>query len=169
MPFDSVTGPRYGKLGGRPKGWVSGGEKAWRQRVAALHRNGETPGDVMIDNMLFWYKRTDLIKRTLARFLSDDKKLSLEERKRVLELLERYTVARDKSQECAKDAAPYVHPKLQSVTITPDELPDIEGLSALTDDKLAEIVARGMSAALEKRDAGMVDVTPVKGRITARK
>lgn len=88
-----------------------------RARADALTAAGETPLDIMIDNMLFWYQRAQLMEDKIARMreIADGDEAGL---KRALKLLEQFVAARANAQSCAVDAAPYMHPKLQSLALT---------------------------------------------------
>jgi len=123
---------RNGMKGGRPTGPTT---KISRARAIALVEQGNSPLDVMIDNMHFWHYRTrDLedgikkllveIKHPMQNSTSDDVKLYLKQRQRALEMYEMFVTARHESQKCAGDAAPYCHPKLASIEMPARERPD---------------------------------------------
>lgn len=158
-----------GRLGGRPKGIPRGpAQRMWQQYIDMLIRTENSPGHIMIKNMLFWNGKVQTLEMAVAKLLQSGP-MSPDLRERLVGLLERYNEARDKAMFCAEKAAPYIHPKLASISL--QDAPDVEitDIESLTDDKLAEIVTRGMRAAMEQHEAGMVNVTPGSYRQIAKR
>jgi len=96
MPRGSKPGEHRG---GRRKGTPNKATAARQVQVAA---SGKTPLDVMLDNMRFAHEQAE-------RLMED-----LNEGSATTQLSE-VMKWRQIAQEAAKDAAPYVHPKLSSV------------------------------------------------------
>lgn len=115
-----------GKKGGRPPSHLT---KMTRRKADELAHKNETPLDIMIDNMNFWRKKAakftddmeaveDIIQsyaniqktpETLEKFMA-----LLKDRN---ELMRKMLTARENAQSCAVDAAPYVHPRFQSIAV----------------------------------------------------
>lgn len=93
------------KTGGRQKGTRNKATAARQEQVAA---EGVTPLDVMLENMRFAHKHA---AEVLAKVMSLEPEASGEGLDAYRELLRFRQIA----QDCAKDAAPYVHPKLASI------------------------------------------------------
>lgn len=92
MPRGSAPGERRG---GRKKGVPNKKTAALQEQVAST---GMTPLEVMLDNMRFAYDQ--------AQELADSADPEDQVKLRTL---------RGIAQDCAKDAAPYLHPKLTSI------------------------------------------------------
>ena len=116
--------PAYGadKL---PMGQRGGGRKPnainklTRVRAHELVATGNAPLDLMLKNMKFYEKLSDDLKVRLFAVL--DKMMAAPQIdpadiRAMQELTNNHFIARDKSQGCAVDAAPYVHPRLASIT-----------------------------------------------------
>jgi hypothetical protein len=99
------------RRGGRAKGVPNRASQARQKRVA---ETGITPLEVMLENMRFAHSGA----QALVERLGKAKKLDGEAFAAWRELIR----LRSFSQDCAKEAAPYVHPKLTSVehTTPPD-------------------------------------------------
>lgn len=91
------------KTGGRKKGSINKATKAVREKVLAT---GLDPVEVMRDNMKFAHEEAAKI---IARLLED---CGVPEG---FNMLREVLSLREQSQECAKDLAPYVHPKLSTI------------------------------------------------------
>jgi hypothetical protein len=64
-------------------------------------------------NMLFWCNETEaLVERIQSLAAKED---DPQQRREIVGMLRALLSARENAQRCAVDAAPYVHPKLQSV------------------------------------------------------
>lgn len=120
---------------GRPKGTGKSTalSRISRRKAAQLCAEDESPLDVMIDNMLHWRRQAlkygvllDEKHELLMRFKAVE--INEETLKQFMTLLREHTAvankmleARERSQKCAVDAAPYVHPKLTSIAVkSPD-------------------------------------------------
>ena len=101
MPRGSKPGEHRG---GRRKGTPN---KATAARQAEVAATGRTPLEVMLENMRFAHATA---AEWSAKILDPD--VLIPER---LDVLKKVMEWRQIAQECAKDAAPYVHPKLASV------------------------------------------------------
>lgn len=108
-----------GKKGGRPTGAL---QKMSQAKARELASKDETPLDVMIDNMLFWRRKA----AELTAVAEEKVKLinSSNDPEAIGKLLGDFTktarqmlAAREESQKCAVDAAPYVHPKFTSISV----------------------------------------------------
>src|SRR6185436_4199728 len=91
---------------GRPKGATT----RWTQEIAAKEFEKVTPLEVMLANMRFAHERAEEVAKVVAGGSADPDTL-----KELLRL-------RQMAQDCAKDAAPYMHPRLNAVaTLDPAE------------------------------------------------
>ena len=88
-----------------------------RKKAEALCDANESPLDVMVDNMLFWFRQSHNLQEKLEQ-LSKVDELTPDERIGAMKLVQHFLDARNNAQKCAVDAAPYVHPKLQSIALT---------------------------------------------------
>lgn len=124
-----------GRKGGRHKGALA---RVTELKARELAAKNETPLDVMIDNMLYWRKQalrlgTLLDEKHELILLFRNVEATPETMKEFMNLLRDYNeighqllAARDKSQDCAADAAPYVHPRLTTVAVkTPNHQGDV--------------------------------------------
>lgn len=104
---------------GKKKGTVNKKTVALRatttKKIAEL-APGELPLDVMIENMLFWQRTSNVLAEKIMElgkvFQSGD------ERVEFLKMLQKFLHAREQAQSCAEAAAPYYHAKLASITIS---------------------------------------------------
>jgi hypothetical protein len=78
--------------------------KRTQEIAAAATKSGKTPLEVMLDNMHF---AMDEAGKALEKILNADQK-DMDDFKALVRL-------RMIAQECAKDAAPYIHPKLANI------------------------------------------------------
>lgn len=96
------------KTGGRSKGTknklTAERETAQAQIVAEAKALGLTPLEVMLHNMRFAHQQAD----ELIAKVAEGNNLSVNELKDALGL-------RKLAEDCARDAAPYVHPRLQAI------------------------------------------------------
>lgn len=86
---------------------------------------GLCPLDVMMGNMRFWALQGENYAKKideLVRCGDTDDPATRDEARR---LLNKFLAARQNAQECAKDAAPYMHPRYQSIQWDEDN-PDKE-------------------------------------------
>lgn len=118
---------------GRPKGAPN---RATQERQAKVAAEGVTPLQVMIANMRFAHQEAETL---LAKVAAGDKEVlaqialeagSPDGEPAVLTAIRKALKLREAAQLCARDAAPYVHPRLTSVehsgelTITHEEALD---------------------------------------------
>ena len=84
--------------------------------ITELIEEGEAPLQVMIDNMLFWHKASITIGEQLSTMLqtaqASGEQLDL---RTAMKMTSQLLAARENSQKCAVDAAPYCHPKLNAI------------------------------------------------------
>lgn len=140
-----------------------------RALAAEIIRSGNAPLHIMLDNMLFHHSGALEIRDALDTIVAQvqqtrqyagvltEAQLAVYER--ALDLMSAYKASRNKSQECAKDAAPYVHPRLSSVAVTPGDIdPDLT--TDVSDDMLTEIVVQVRQQLVRGGDRKMIDVSP---------
>lgn len=108
-----------------------------REIAEAAAREGITPLEVMIDNMRFAYEQAQMAESdavissdVLDLIRSGDHEGA---REVMVRLVQKELDYRMRAQECAKDAAPYIHPRLATVTVgnKPGETFKTENVSAL--------------------------------------
>ncbi len=93
---------------GRP---VGSANKKTQEIVAKALQDGVTPLDVMLGNMRFaWDGCEDLLMRLNEKLQSKDSGAA-----ETYDVFKEFMRMRQMAEECAKDAAPYVHPRLQAV------------------------------------------------------
>jgi hypothetical protein len=113
------------KTGGRQAGTPN---KASAARQAEVAASGVTPLEVMLANMRFHHRQAEELLELLSAAESPEAKI---------QILGEASRHRQMAQDCAKDAANYVHPKLASVQHggDPDNPPggvtDIERLQVM--------------------------------------
>jgi len=83
----------------------------------------------MYENMLFWHQEAVRLGTRLNEFVTDYERslagggaqlLDVDGLQRIREMLGHFLRARDMSEKCATDAAPYIHPKLAAITVEKD-------------------------------------------------
>jgi hypothetical protein len=132
---------------GRPKGTPN---KASAKRQAQIAATGASPLDVMLGNMRFAHEQADGVLRQLLA--GDTSAIPAVEGKApsAIDGIREVLRLRQIAQDAAKDAAPYVHPKLASVAHHgPDQGPirvvakttTAVDLSKLTDDEIIKLHA----------------------------
>ena len=84
------------------------------------------PLAVMLGNMEFWTKQARRLQGDLEDIYESMDSMSEKQKVRAVGKVERFLKAMDNSQRCAVEAAPYVHPKLASVTFKPESDEDAE-------------------------------------------
>jgi hypothetical protein len=120
---------------GRPDIFVDRGRELVQQGISAL--------DVMADNMLFWHRNVhDLTSRLSNTVLNIE---DPDERKTAYNLIKLLLQARENSQRCAVDLAPYIHAKLQSIQMSTEV------------DKTVTLTMNIMAAASEDEDRSYRD------------
>lgn len=97
--------PRGGKRpgAGRPKGAIS---KSTRAIKEAAEAGGVTPLEVMLTNMRFFHAEAETMLVKAAGLKPGDEAVAA---------VKAIFSTRHAAQECAKDAAPYLHPRLTAV------------------------------------------------------
>ena len=93
------------KTGGRKKGTPN---KATAERQAAVAASGKTPLSIMLENM----RLADAEAQSLTAILFGPDAPQGEE---AVALMSEMWIFRDAAQRYAKEAAPYVHPKLAAI------------------------------------------------------
>jgi hypothetical protein len=108
--------------------------KATAARQAAVAASGITPLEVMLDNMRFAHQRAGEL---LAALLADVEAGEVKESAALIDAFKPIQVPRQTAQDCARDAAKYVHPKLANIQHGSD--PD-NPLNAVTDADRAQVI-----------------------------
>jgi hypothetical protein len=131
--------PRGGKRpgAGRPK---SRATVITRRRANEIVDSGESPLDVMWDNMKFWrHQVSELSNRLDALIVNVENE---DDRHEAITLLRQLLAARLRAQECAVDMAPYVHPRLQAIAFQDTPKEPVELLKdGVTLERAAEVYA----------------------------
>jgi hypothetical protein len=95
--------------GGRP---ISAATEFTRMQAREMAASGNSPLDVIIDNMLFWDEDAKTLAEKLAAAFSSEE--DQDRRLELLKSLEPLLNAREYAQRCALAAVRYVHPKLET-------------------------------------------------------
>lgn len=127
---------KNGAKGGRPKGIV---ESKTRRRVnEILAQNGETPVDVMFDNMLYWHRKVRVLNERFEELMGQASDAiagggeeALQAMKELSATASKFLYARERSQSCAVDAAQYCHPKLQAIAIQQKNTHEVKVIGGL--------------------------------------
>lgn len=114
MVDDNSTSPHPKKMG-RPKGKLNKRTLARIAEVNKIVEAGLTPLAVMTENMEFWHHQALEIGERFKSMVVDVE--NSDSVALAIKLMEKFFEARKMSQVCAVDAAPYIHPKLQAVTV----------------------------------------------------
>lgn len=106
---------------GRPQ---SAPTRLTRVRAHEIAQSGFSPLDVMLGNMKFWLDQTEHLATKLGELFDMnvdgcDPDAVATKQAEGAKLIGKLLAARQHAQDCAVDAAPYVHPKLQSITLKP--------------------------------------------------
>ena len=129
------------KTGGRQKGSLNKKTQALQAKVEA---SGLTPLDVMLDNMRFAHEQAG---KLLEGLLAAGAKPADEKFDQFKELIR----FRGMAQECAKDAAPYIHARVTAAPVAPDPpgQPDAADTPRAPDrGNVGEIVSRFRAASV---------------------
>lgn len=110
---------------------------------------GITPVEVMLDNMRHWHKTALDAEAVLLSLSADDLAERAGENPKhqfdyMLAEVKRTVGLRQSAQDAARDAAPYIHPRLAAVEHTGAAGGPIEMMLAardMTDDELAAVIA----------------------------
>jgi hypothetical protein len=116
MAASAEIARRNGRKGGRPKGEAN---RLTRRLANEIARSGHSPIDVMLKNMWFWAEQAEETAEKVKALA--DLETDPDARAEAYRLLGRFLSFREKSQECAVDAAPYCHPKLASIDFNPND------------------------------------------------
>lgn len=165
------------KQRGRPAGSQGKKPKASLRRVLRaqdLINEGRAPVNVMLRNMWWWDETANnlgaqLLQHSEALKFAQNDEAKFDALRNFNELLEKFFHARDKAQDCAVDAAPYFHARLQNIkvdasitNVTPQKLakdaPEekfIEGYSSLVSESYK---ADGVDAGIAPEFATTEDI-----------
>jgi len=130
---------------GRPPGSQN---KKTKEILEIAARDGITPLEVMIDNMRWFYKeslKSRQLLETLDRYADQNETSEIDKEARAETKSDTYSLML-KAQDCAKDAAQYIHPRLATVNVgnKPGETFQTEnvGQRELFESRIAQLVAR---------------------------
>ena len=102
----------------------SGYKRSHKAIVDRLVESGVTPLEVMIANMRFAFKEAKLLVDAVVRKVNEDSPLSEEQKLVMVDDMREMMRWREIAQACARDAGPYIHPRLASVEVKPESLTD---------------------------------------------
>lgn len=115
MAKKGETNPNAGRKVGAATGLT-------RRLANELIDQGLAPLNVMIENMMFWHEAAgnlqERIKTEMEKFSAD---MTVDQIKAINDLMKNFITARNNSQACAVDAAPYCHPRLQAITLNQEK------------------------------------------------
>jgi len=97
--------------GGRKVGTLNGTTR--QMAVSAFKTAGLLPIEVMAKNMTFWFHEAEKIGKELQKLIVDIE--DPEDRREFIAMVNRFMDFRQRAQECAVDAAPYVHPRFAAI------------------------------------------------------
>jgi hypothetical protein len=133
--------PGAPKTGGRKKGSLNKATaiagKARAEIIERAAKEGLTPLEVMLDNMKFAREAAAML---LTKLMANPE-TTVDQYKELMAL-------RRVAQECARDAAPFVHPKLSSVDVKGDL-----GVTLKTHEQAVEEMERKAREVRAMRDA----------------
>lgn len=95
---------------------------------------GLTPLDVMIGNMRFWALQGDNYAHKIEGLIKASDTADDQTRDEARRLMNKFLAARQNAQDCAVDAAPYMHPRYQSVRVEGEEVPQEQIIEMLIPD-----------------------------------
>lgn len=127
--LEDMKGFRKQALGGKP----SKARIITRKKANEICESGESPLDIMLDNMLFWHHHTEELTEQLRTLIVNAE--NPEQRKQALVLLQEMLACRENSQRCAVDLAPYCHPRLAAIAFKKE--PDPARPEDITVDPIA--------------------------------
>lgn len=149
---------KRGPKPGNAKGGVAPQSTALaRVRAHEIAKSEKAPLNIMLDNMMFWHRHSKDLESQIQVVLEEIRTEASEDLlDKAKDLLKGFLAARQNAQACAVDAAPYVHPKLQSVTIKPvtTEVITVETMVASTGDRNEAVEYR--------KDYDSVNVMPMR-------
>lgn len=132
------------KNSGKKKGSINARTKAIREVADKALRSGLTPLDVMMKNMRFYAEEAKGILDEIMKVVAEAQGSVPDEGtlKEINRLLGALNSAKLNAQNCASDAAPYVHAKISSVTLSgPKGGPIQQILGTMTPAQAAEAYA----------------------------
>ncbi len=141
-----VKGPNGGprKGAGRRPGAAT---RVTRRKADELCESKESPLDIMVDNMLFWYRSVKQIEASLSEILVNLDAGDPDQRAEFLKMLKQFMAARENAQKCAVDAAPYVHPRLAAIQFKGEMTHDVQKiLGTMTAQEAGEAYADTLKA-----------------------
>lgn len=103
---------------GRPVGSLGQRTKALRAVADQALVSGQSPLEVMLDNMRFWHNKVEVLQTALIQKVTSKGPIKDKDAMQMFEDFKALGNFRDKSQGCAVDAAPYVHVKLSATQVT---------------------------------------------------
>lgn len=110
---------------------------------------GETPLDVMLENMRFYHKQAEVIHNEVDALLAkaNTDNVDFELVQELTERVEKMGRYRDKAQGCAADAAPFMHPKLAAIQVSGQVDSNVTMLAAtMTDQEAIEAYRQALAA-----------------------
>lgn len=103
---------------------MGGKRRVSQDKIGVLFDTGNTPVDVMTENMVFWHLRAQAMHEKMEALMdavlanpSVDAEAIAEAMEEIRKYSRRMFEAREHSQSCAVDLAPYCHPKLAALAI----------------------------------------------------
>jgi hypothetical protein len=108
--------------------------KATAVRQAEVAASGITPLEVMLDNMRFAHQRAGEL---LAAVMAEVEAGEVKEHAALIEAFKPILALRQTAQNCARDAANYVHPKLANIQHGSDA---DNPMNTITDDDRAQVI-----------------------------
>lgn len=93
--------------------------KSHRETISRLLAEGVTPLEVMMDNMRFAHSKAGVLLEKIVDKINKDT-LDEEDKIVVLDNYKEHIRWRDAAQSCARDCAPYIHPRLSTVEVKED-------------------------------------------------
>lgn len=134
---------------GRPKGTVAARTRLMRKIAEDQIKAGETPLDIMLENMRFYHKQAEVIYNEVDWLLAKAKtdNVDFEQVKELTERIEKMGRYRDKAQGCAVDAAPFIHPKLAAIQVSGQVDSNVKMLATtMTDQEAIEAYRQALAA-----------------------
>lgn len=116
--------------------------------VARALRDGVTPIEVMLTNMRFWFENANDIADKLKAMVVDVQ--DVDSLRELFKMIQTMTAFREKAQGAAVDAAPYIHPRLATISVKgdPDNPVKIDHKHLIEAGKTLKEIAEGYAAAL---------------------
>lgn len=144
---------------GRPAGALTKRTREVAEKASAM---GKTPLEIMLENMRHFQQvaldAEAVLEGLSAEEITGGSKMTPEEQfKLLLAKAKQAAGLREKAQECARDAAPFIHARLSNVQMEVGQPGDFDGLDA---DELrkrlvreaTELGARDIAASLSGRE-----------------